>query len=58
MVLCKFSVPLNKNDIFKEVMESEQGRSMTLEPDVVTVLGQLNCNRSTVGTEEAYSVGT
>lgn len=52
--ICKFSAPLSLNTIFEEVMNSEVGRTMTLDR-VRASLIQLGCPPSI--TDESYSVG-
>ncbi|XP_059449173.1 uncharacterized protein LOC132180389 isoform X1 [Corylus avellana] len=49
------SVPLSLNTIFEEVMNSEEGRGMTLDR-VRASLVQLGCSSSARGTDESYSI--
>ncbi|KAG2715889.1 hypothetical protein I3843_03G102000 [Carya illinoinensis] len=49
------SVPLSLNNIFEEVMKSEEGRGMTLDL-VRASLVQLGCSPSARGTDESYKI--
>nr|XP_023889544.1 uncharacterized protein LOC112001605 [Quercus suber] len=49
------SVPLSLDNIFEEVIKSEEGRVMTLD-DVRASLVQLGCSASARGTADSYSI--
>nr|POE67993.1 hypothetical protein CFP56_26895 [Quercus suber] len=52
-MLCLWSVPLSLDNIFEEVIKSEEGRVLTLV-NVRTSLVQLGCSASARGTADSY----